>query len=139
MKQIGTQRGLSVLEVMVAITLFLVIAAGLASTTVGSIRANATSRDLTAAAALVHDKMEQFRALDPAANPADLAAGSHNDPLNPVNALGQAGGIFNRSWAVVANSPTLGVSQVTVTVTWRDPAPRTLVGVTYVCRTTTCP
>lgn len=138
MNRMRTQHGLTMLEVMVAITLFLVIAAGLASTTIGSIRANATSKDLTAAAALVHDKIEQFRALDPAVNPADLTAGFHSDPLNPLNALGQTGGIFHRSWAVAANSPTFGVSQVAVTVTWRDPTPRTLVGVTYVCRTTTC-
>lgn len=138
MNRMETQSGLSMLEVMVAITLFLVIAVGLATTTIGSIRANATSRHLTAAAALVHDKIEQFRALDPAANPTDLAAGFHSDPFNPVNALGQTGGIFNRSWTVAVNSPTFGVSQVAVTVTWRDPTPRTLVGVTYVCRTMTC-
>jgi len=76
--------------------------------------------------------------MDPATNPADLTAGYHADPNNPMTPLGHRGGNMNRSWMVAANSPKVGLSEVVVTVTWSDPLPRRLTAVTYVCRTATC-
>lgn len=138
MNQLRSNSGLSMIEVMFGISLFAVIAAGLASTTISTVKANATSKEIATAAALVHDKIEQFRALDPAAAPADLTAGQHNDPQNPLTPLGDAGGIFQRAWVVTPNTPTLMVSRVVVTVSWNGPAPYSLSGVTYVCQSRTC-
>lgn len=138
MKPLRSQRGISMLEVLAGLTIFAVVSAGLAATTIGTIRSNTTSREITTASALIHDKIEQFRALDPAANPADLSAGSHTDPANPLTPLGDAGGSFQRSWVVTANTPKLGVSRVVVSVSFAAPAPYTLSGVTYVCQTRDC-
>ncbi len=132
------QSGFGVLEVLAAIVLFLVVAAGLAATTVGSIKANSTSNEITTAGALVHDKIEQFRALDPDTAPADLTPGYHADPKNPLTHLGERGGIFERSWEVTPNTPAIGVSEVAVTVTWNGPETRSLMGVTYVCARSSC-
>jgi prepilin-type N-terminal cleavage/methylation domain-containing protein len=132
------ESGLSLIEVLAGIAIFSVVAAGLASSTVATIRANAVSRDTATAAALIQDKLEQFRALDPAGNPADLTAGTHSDANNPVNALGAAGGSFTRKWTVTANTPRRGLSQVVVTVSWASAQRRTLTGVAYVCSTSTC-
>jgi Tfp pilus assembly protein PilV len=138
MKRLRRHDGISMLEVLAGLSIFAVVSAGLAATTISTIKANSASRDLTAASALIHDKIEQFRALDAAANPADLTPGEHQDPANPLTPLGSAGGSFDRSWFVTANSPKIGASQVVVTVTLRSPTPYTMTGVTYVCRTGTC-
>src|SRR5262249_9425281 len=103
-----------------------------------TIQSNASSREMTAAAALVHDKLEVIRSLDPTANPADLTAGSHSDPLNPLTPLGVAGGYFTRTWKVTATTPSIKSTRVEVTVTFQRNGTRTLKGVTYLCKTGTC-
>jgi prepilin-type N-terminal cleavage/methylation domain-containing protein len=138
MTRLGRKDGFSMLEVLAGLSIFAVVSAGLAATTISTIRSNATSRDLTAASALIHDKIEQFRALDPAANPAALTAGNHNDAANPITPLGAAGGTFDRSWVVTANTPKIGISRVVVSVTVKGRTQYTMTGVTYVCRTSTC-
>jgi len=132
------QLGISLVEVLGGLTIFSVVASGLATSTVATMRSNKMSRNTGAAAALIQDKIEQFRALDPTTNPAELTAGSHSDANNPVTALGAAGGSYTRSWTVTANTPQQGLSEVVVTVSWSSPSTRTLTGVAYVCSTSTC-
>ena len=115
-----------------------VIGAGLATATVGSIRANSTSRNLTAAVTLIYDKVDQFRAMNPATNPVDLAPGSHTDPASPLTPLGSTGGAFTRTWTVSANTPRPGLAEVVVRISWSDPTPRSIQSVAYVCTTETC-
>jgi prepilin-type N-terminal cleavage/methylation domain-containing protein len=132
------QDGTSLIELLAAVAIFAVIAAGAGVATVSTLRGNATSRDVTAAAALIHDKIEQLRALDPAAAPADLRAGEHVDARNPLTALGATGGSYRRSWTVTVDSPRRGLSEVVVTVSWNNGTARTLRSATYVCRSATC-
>lgn len=139
MKPIRSTSGFSLIELLAAMTLFAVVASALTASTVGTMKANYTSKQTAAASALIHDKIEQLRSLDPAANPADLQTGSHNDPLNPLTPLGQAQGAFTRTWAVTPNTPKVGLSQVAVSVSWTGSSgTRSVVGVTYVCRTASC-
>jgi prepilin-type N-terminal cleavage/methylation domain-containing protein len=130
--------GFAMLEVMAAVTLFAVVATGLAATTIGTMKANNLSKQTTAATALIHDKMEQLRALDPSTGPADLQAGSHSDPLNPLTPTGQAAGGYTRTWTVTANTPKIGLAEIAVTVSWKSPAARSLTAATYICQTATC-
>ena len=138
MNRIERHDGFSMIEVLAGLTIFAVVSAGLAATTISTVKANSTSRELTAASALIHSKIEAFRALDPAANPADLTAGTHDDASNPITPLGTAGGEFRRSWVVTTNTPKIGMSRVVVRVTFNNPDAYTMTGVTYVCRTSTC-
>ncbi|MFQ5665053.1 MAG: prepilin-type N-terminal cleavage/methylation domain-containing protein [Candidatus Binatia bacterium] len=133
--------GFTLLEVLVALTLFAVVAAGLSVTTIGSVKANSQSRRVAAASALIQDKIEQLRALDPSTDPVDLQPGSHDDPLNPVTPLGGPNGTFTRTWVVTPNTPKIGLSEVVLTISWNgpdDPAPRSISAATYVCRSTAC-
>lgn len=130
--------GFAMLEVLAAVTLFAIVATGLAATTIGTVGANNVSRQAAAATALMHDKMEQLRALDPTTSPADLAAGSHSDPLNPLTPMGQGQGTYTRTWTVTANTPKTGLAQIVVTVSWKSPAARSITAATYVCQTATC-
>lgn len=132
------RNGFAMLEVLAAMTLFTVVAVGLATTTAGAIKATTASKQATAATALVHDKLEQLRALDPTTNPADLAPGVHSDPLNPLTATGEGQGMYTRAWSVTPNTPRIGLSEVAVTVSWPGPVARAVTAVTYVCRTATC-
>ncbi len=138
MTRLRTERGTSLIDALVAMTVFAIVAAGGAAGTIATVRSNAASRHVTAAAALIHDKIEQLRALDPTANPADLKAGTHTDPLNPITELGQQGGIFSRSWSVTTNAPRTGLARVTITVSWNDPKSRTQTSATYLCLSATC-
>ncbi|GIW45055.1 MAG: hypothetical protein KatS3mg077_2337 [Candidatus Binatia bacterium] len=69
MKQIGNARGISTLEVLVALALFAITAAGLAATTIAVTQQTARSKVATAANTLVEELVEQLRGLDPAAKP----------------------------------------------------------------------
>lgn len=138
MTRLTRQNGTSLIEVLAAVTIFAIVAAGAAVGTITTIKGNATSRGVTAAAALIHDKIEQLRALDPTANPADLKAGAHADANNPLTELGARGGIYRRTWVVTPNSPRRGLSEIVITVEWSDGVPRTLRSATYVCRSATC-
>ncbi len=138
MKRVGSNRGTGLVEVLVALALFSIAAAGLATTTIGSTRQNERSNAITAAAALVNDKIEHLRALDPTTEPTDLAPGEHADPANPMTASGVPGGVFSRSWTVLPDTPARGLALVVVRVSATGPVPYTVQGVTYVCTTATC-
>ncbi|MGE5255049.1 MAG: hypothetical protein ACM3KE_00150 [Hyphomicrobiales bacterium] len=54
------------------------------------------------------------------------AGGPYQDPNNPVNANGQPGGIYNRSWTI--DNLGTGARRITVTVQWnRRGAPGSVV------------
>lgn len=126
------------MEILAGVAIFSLVAAGSMLLSIGSMKATAGSRQVTAAATLIYDKIDQLRSLDPAANPADLAAGDHDDPSNPLKENGQTGGRFTRTWSVTEDSPEIGLSEVVVTVSWNDYGPRSVKGTTYVCRRSGC-
>lgn len=132
------QRGLSLIEVISSVSIFGVIAAGSAVGTISSVRGNTTSRMNAAASALIQDKIEQFRALDPSTNPADFTAGLHVDQGNPMTETGSPGGRFKRMWSVSRNTPSMGLAEVVVFVNWNDGQYRTISSTTYVCITKKC-
>jgi type IV pilus assembly protein PilV len=135
------QRGFGVLEVLVSITLFAVVAAALAASTIGGMKANYTSKHVATASALIYSKIEALRSLNPGA--ADMTAGQHVDPLNPMTSLGANTGpsndrMYSRSWTVTANSPRPGLSKVVVTVSWNNPDPAAVQAITYICSSAAC-
>lgn len=138
MSRLRNRRGISTVETMASLTLFAAVAAGLSSTTVGTIQQNHRSKLLAQASALVQDKMEELRALDPATNPAVLQAGTHSDPLNPLSPDPSKRGNFTRSWTVQRDVPVKGLAQVAVTVSLSGKTPITVTGASFVCTTRTC-
>ncbi len=132
------ERGFTMIEVMIGIGLIMLVTAGMAMSTIGSIRTTALSSQMTTASSLVHDKIEQLRSLDPSTNPADLIAGDHLEAAGTINHHGDGGGAFTRTWVVTEDAPILGVSQVVVSVAWSGPKPQVATGVTYVCENPSC-
>jgi len=137
-KRFRDNRGLGLIEILVAILFFSLVAAGLLRTTVGATQSNLQSKNIGVASALIYDKVEQLRALEVSTNPADLEEGVHADPLNPMTATGRANGKFTRTWEVTTNVPRHGLSEVVITVSWSGKSPNVVQGVTYVCNTATC-
>ncbi len=131
-------RGFTIIEVVLGTALILLVSAGMAASTIGSIQTTAVSSQVTTASSLVHDKIEQLRSLDPSTDPDDLTAGDHIEAVGKIGHLGQAGGIFHRTWTVTEDTPILGVSQVVVSVSWSGPTPQVVTGVTYVCEELSC-
>lgn len=139
MKRYQTETGLTLIEVLTGLSIFAVIAAGLASSTVATLRANQMSKETTAAAALVHDSIEHFRSIDPTTNSPLLTSGAHVDANNPLTALGGAGGYYTRVWVVSTNLPRTGMKTVRVYVSWNSHGDQhTVTGVAYLCATSTC-
>lgn len=110
-RQVGS-KGFTLIEIMVAMTLFAIAILGLAVGAGSIMRANHTSYNYTVATGLAQDKIEELKAQSVFISGGDLKT------LNSVN--------YNRSWTVFPNTPVLGVKKIQVTVTWTDYANRTL-------------
>jgi type IV pilus assembly protein PilV len=104
------RRGFTLIEVMVAVALLVIGILGLIATATSVIQGNAISRQMTTATTLAEERMEILKRLSYTA--ADLTAGSHSDPGNPLSS------IYTRTWTVTDNSPAANMKTVQVTVSW---------------------
>jgi prepilin-type N-terminal cleavage/methylation domain-containing protein len=105
-----SQRGASLVEIMVALVIF-GIGVTMAIRNLPEGNAKTTrSRNMSIAVNLAQEKLEDLMALP--FTDADLTAGTHNDPDNPLRQH------FNRSWTVVDDSPITDMKSVSVSVTF---------------------
>jgi prepilin-type N-terminal cleavage/methylation domain-containing protein len=134
------ERGVTLIEMMVALAIFSVGALGLVRLLYASFEGNASAKHFTQATALAQSKLDalMMQRYDAAA----LTAGTHNEatsigPLGtPYNATGGAAGSFTandgtfaRSWTVTESdvntqNPGNDLKTITVQVRWYDPALR---------------
>ena len=114
--------GFSLLEALVAASFLGFAFLAFNAATITLTRGMKTADSLSAANGLAQQRLELMRSVeldDPMHNP-----GNYSDGGNPMTADGQAGGIFNRTWAVSARDvPDFGLKTVVVTVAWNDPLP----------------
>lgn len=108
------QRGFSLIELMVGLTVLLIGITGILAMQMTALHASGYSRRATEASVLAGDRMEALRTI-PAANIVSRLA-----PGERVNALGvlDAQGLYERTW-VVTNNPD-GTIGVVVTVSWME-------------------
>jgi len=104
-----SQAGISLLEVLVAMTLFALVASGVAAMTANSLRATANDRASTAAQMIAQDEIEQVRALEYA----DIAPSSRS--------VAMAGTTYSVDRLVTDNDPADGMKTITVQVQWVGP------------------
>lgn len=113
-------RGFTLIEVLVAMSIFSVAVLGLAIGAASVMRANQTSYFTTIATNLAQDKLEELKAM-PAAN---ITACSSNcdSPAKKFNNV-----TFTRTWTVTtACNGVTSLSCITVTIQWTDYIPHTV-------------
>jgi prepilin-type N-terminal cleavage/methylation domain-containing protein len=123
MKMIDNQ-GFTLVEIMVAATIFSFAVLGLGIGTVSVIQTNQKSHLYTSAVNLAQAKLEEFRAMTGAAF-SGLSCPTF-DTTGCKDTAVASGITFDRSWQVTANAPVTGVSQVDVRIRWTDYASRTM-------------
>ena len=103
----GWDEGFTLVEVMVALFIFIVSLLGLVAVTTSVIHGNAFSREMTTATSLAQDQLEVLKRSG--YNDSALTAGDHTD--TPLTS-------YTRTWTVTDNTPATGIKTVTMTVTW---------------------
>jgi type IV pilus assembly protein PilV len=124
------KRGFTLLEVLIAISIFAVGVLAAATLQVNAIRRNRLGNEVTQAASLAQMQIETLKRAD--ISSAALAPGHYDDPNNPIDETGAHGGIFTRSWDIADNTAFSRI--VTVTVSWTKRGGSQLVDLSTVTR-----
>ena len=95
----SNQNGFSLIEILIAMAILALAMLAAATMQLGSIRNNASGNTVTQANMLAKAQMEVLK------NTPDIADITDGDELN-IDADGQPGGIYNRSWRVVNRGAT---------------------------------
>lgn len=122
--KIGNNDGFTLVEIMVAATIFSFAVLGLAIGTVSVIQTNQNSHLQASAINLAQAKVEELRAMTSTALsglscPSFTTIGCNDSPV-------ASGTTFTRSWRITPNSPVTGVNQIDVKIDWTDYASRTV-------------
>ena len=104
------ENGMTMIELLVVCVIISIAFMGLVTLFPLSMQNVNDSRMRTVAMNLAQETMEEL--LDLRTNHADLNAGTHNDPDNPVRTT------FNRFWTITDNTPVADMKQIEVRVTY---------------------
>ena len=108
--------GFTLIEVLVAMSIFSIAVLGLAVGATSVMRANQTSYFVTVATNLAQDKVEELKGMTVSALP---ACSSYTD-TGCSDTSSTSGLTFTRSWQIIVNSPVAGVNRIDVKVDWTD-------------------
>ena len=111
--------GFTLIEVLVAMSIFAIAVLGLAVGATSVMRANQTSYFSTIATNLAQDKLEELKGKTSANITA--CSSSCDSPAKTFNNV-----TFTRTWTVTPDNPALGVIRIDVTVTWTDYSSHTM-------------
>lgn len=105
-----SQKGVGLIEIIVAMLIFGVGIAAAMRTLPDSNRATSRARNVSVATNLAQEKIEAL--MGTPLTSAELTAGTHNDPRNPLER------VFTRTWTVTDNVPLVSMKRLVVTVTY---------------------
>ncbi|HEX6790106.1 MAG TPA: type II secretion system protein [Candidatus Krumholzibacteria bacterium] len=104
------EKGASVVEIMVALLIFGIGLVAAVRVLPESSAKTTRSRNKTIAVNIAQEKIEELMAAGYQA--ADLTAGDHDDPANPIR------NHFNRTWTVTDDTPVEDMKTISVSVTF---------------------
>lgn len=108
--------GFTLIEVLVAMSIFSIAVLGLAVGATSVMRANQTGLYSTIATNQAQDKLEELKGKTVSALPTcptyTTSGCSDTKSSSGVN--------FNRSWQIISNSPVTGVNRIDIKVDWTD-------------------
>ena len=107
---VATEKGLSLIEVLVAMVVLSLGLLGLERVHIAAIQANTIASRLTQATTLAQDRAEQLMALP--YNDAALAATTYTEPNPPQG--------YTITWTV--DAPSAGIKTININVTWKNKA-----------------
>lgn len=105
-----TEKGMGLIEILIAIMLFGIGIAMAMQTLPDSNVATTRGRNVTKATNLAQEKIEQLAGIP--YQDANLSVGTHTDANNPLDSH------FRRSWVVTDDAPIEGMKKVDVTVSF---------------------
>ncbi len=107
-------RGYLLAEVMIAVAIFSIGFAAVGTLIISTTANNTSGNILTQATLLAVETLESLKE----ETMLDLAAGAYSDANNPIDARGQSGGIFNRSWVIDDPIGYDTARRIRVSVSW---------------------
>jgi len=107
---VATEKGLTLMEVLVAVVVLSLGLLGLERVHIAAIQANTIASRLTQATTLAQDRAEQLMALP--YNDAALAATTYTEPNPPQG--------YTITWTV--DAPSAGIKTINIDVTWKNKA-----------------
>ncbi len=111
---VADPRGYLLAEVMIAVAIFSIGFAAVGTLILSTSANNTTGNIITQATLLAVETLENLKT----ETVLDLPAGSYSDPNNPIDAWGQSGGIFNRSWVIDDPVGYDTARRIRITVSW---------------------
>lgn len=110
--------GFTLIEVLVAMSIFAIAVLGLAVGATTVMRANQTGLYSTIATNQAQDKLEELKAKTVAALPSCLP--TYPGGANCSDTKTSSGLTFTRNWQIAPDSPVIGVNRIDVKVEWTD-------------------
>jgi hypothetical protein len=107
-------QGYLILETMAAVAIFSIGFVAVGSMMISTAGNNTTGNILTQATMLAVETLEDLKK----ERVTDMAAGIYADPNNPIDARGNSGGIFMRSWVIDDPVGFNTARRIRVTVSW---------------------
>ena len=111
--RITPQGGFTLIEILLAMTIFSVSFLALAAGATTVMKSNHASYNNTVATNMAQDKLEQLMAGTALPTCADFPDCT-DTPTSPSNVT------FNRSWRITANVPVAGVTRIEIQLDWND-------------------
>lgn len=108
----GGQSGFTFIELLIAMAILAIGMMAAVSMQISSTRNNTRGDIVTQATMLAKTQLENLKSRDIS----NLTAGTVQDPNNPIDAEGQNGGIYTRSWTI--DNLGAGAREITVRVQW---------------------
>ena len=117
-RRIGASAGFTLIEVLVAMSIFAIAVLGLAVGATTVMRANQTGLYSTIATNQAQDKLEELKAMTVASLPSCPPPYPGTSSCSDTKT--SSGVTFTRDWQIQSNSPVTGVNRIDVQVTWTD-------------------
>ncbi len=112
MRRMQNAKGFTLIEILIAVSLLAIGLLGMAGLTVGIMKGNSVSNQVTTATALAQDRMEDIKRLGYSKA---IAASEGYNSMSGYSS-------YKRDTVIDVDTPSVGMKTVTVTVSWDSDA-----------------
>ena len=124
--------GFTVIELLAALLILMIGVLGLAVLTSVAVQGNDLSDEVSIAAILAREKLEELKRLG--YDDLRLKEGTYLDPSNPIESGNYSNSAFNRKWEVFQSSAKANVKTIRVTVSWTNSGEHSIIMSTMIVK-----